>query len=49
MPAAEKEIKSTKKKKVEMFPIVGIGASAWGLDAIGLFFDAMPEQFPEKE
>lgn len=48
MPAAKKEIKSTKKKKkVKAFPTIGIGASAGGLDAIGSFFDAMPAEFPD--
>jgi two-component system CheB/CheR fusion protein len=48
MPAAKKRIKSNKQKKqVKAFPIVGIGASAGGLDAIGSFFDAMPAEFPD--
>ncbi len=50
MPAGKKEIKSTKQKKeVKTFPIVGIGASAGGLDAIGSFSEAMPDQLPDKE
>jgi len=50
MPAAKKEIKSTnKKKEVNPFPIIGIGASAGGLEAIGSFFAAMPDQLPDKE
>jgi two-component system CheB/CheR fusion protein len=48
MPAAKKRIKSTKKaKKAKAFPIIGIGASAGGLEAIGSFLDAMPAEFPD--
>jgi chemotaxis response regulator CheB len=50
MPSGNKEIKSNKKKKeVKAFPIAGIGASVGGLDAIGSFFEDMPDQFPNKE
>ncbi len=50
MPAGKKRIKSYKqKKKIKAFPIVGIGASDGGLDAIGSFFDAMPDGFSDKE
>ena len=48
MPAAKNEIKFTKKKKkVKAFPIAGIGASAGGLEAIGSFFEVMPDDLPE--
>jgi two-component system CheB/CheR fusion protein len=48
MPAEKKRIKSNRpKKKIKAFPIIGIGASAGGLDAIGSFFDAMPDEFPD--
>jgi chemotaxis response regulator CheB len=50
MPAEKKIIKSNQqKKKTKAFPTIGIGASAGGLDAIGSFFDAMPDDFPDKE
>jgi two-component system CheB/CheR fusion protein len=48
MPAGKKKIKSNQpKKKIKAFPIIGIGASAGGLDAIGSLFDAMPAEYPE--
>ena len=50
MPTGKKRIKSNKqKKKIKAFPTTGIGASAGGLDAIGSFFDAMPDEFLDKE
>ncbi|MBW2431725.1 MAG: hypothetical protein JRF56_22440 [Deltaproteobacteria bacterium] len=50
MPAAKKRIKSNQpKKRIKAFPIIGIGASAAGLDAIGSFFEDMPDQLPNKK
>ena len=50
MPTAKKRFKSNKEKKENnAFFIAGIGASDGGLDAVGLFFNAMPDEFPVKE
>ena len=48
MPSRKKETRSNKKgKEVKAFPVVGIGASAGGLEAIGSFFETMPDEFPD--
>lgn len=44
-PVSQKESHIIPKagRKIEVFPVVGIGASAGGLEALQRFFDAMPE------
>jgi chemotaxis response regulator CheB len=50
MPTAKKRIKPNKQReKIKAFPIVSIGASVGGLNAIGSFFEAMPDQLSVKE
>ena len=39
-----KQIKSEKQKPTSSFPIVGIGASAGGLEALGLFLKNVPKE-----